>query len=91
MKEGEDYRELEDLHAQAKALCHGFLGPFKVALRSWPMTTSTASPRVGYCTFFFAVQHPPIPTIGMLPHGGDTYHEMVNDPPKPHTPPTIAR
>ncbi|CAM9279984.1 unnamed protein product [Pylaiella littoralis] len=29
VKEGEDYRELEDLHAQAKALCHGFLGPFK--------------------------------------------------------------
>ena len=28
--EGGDASELEELHAKARALCHGFLGPFKV-------------------------------------------------------------
>ena len=29
----EEVGELESLHAQAKALFHGFLGPFKVRIR----------------------------------------------------------
>lgn len=31
--EGAEAEELEELHERSRALCHGFLGPFKVSLR----------------------------------------------------------
>lgn len=31
--EGAEAEELEELHERSRALCHGFLGPFKVSMR----------------------------------------------------------
>lgn len=46
VREGEDARELADLHARAEALCHGFLGPFRVR---WSRLTCIYVQQQQYC------------------------------------------